>query len=175
MIERDCIPRDQSSAAAIDGDIDARAGGALAEGVSDANAGVGGCGGLPGACTVSMSCGNTGRLTRVPSGRRGHCRFGLPSDMKTRSGLAVHRHEGGKDSLAFILFAGGAAFSAYFAMYAFRKPFTAATYTDIADWQFAIDFKIALGKLLRYTLMTALLMGVPDAWWRAIGGPTSSG
>lgn len=29
---------------------------------------------------------------------------------------------------------------------------------------------MALGKLLRYTLMTALLMGVPDAWWRAIGG-----
>jgi len=74
--------------------------------------------------------------------------------MKTRSGLAVHRHEGGKDSLAFILFAGGAAFSAYFAMYAFRKPFTAATYTDIADWQFAIDFKIALviAQLLGYAL-----------------------
>jgi membrane protein YqaA with SNARE-associated domain len=31
-------------------------------------------------------------------------------------------------------------------------------------------FWMALGKLLRYTLMTALLMGVPDAWWRAIGG-----
>jgi membrane protein YqaA with SNARE-associated domain len=29
---------------------------------------------------------------------------------------------------------------------------------------------MALGKLLRFTLMTALLMGVPDAWWRAIGG-----
>ena len=28
---------------------------------------------------------------------------------------------------------------------------------------------MALGKLLRYTLMTALLMGVPDAWWRSIG------
>jgi membrane protein YqaA with SNARE-associated domain len=31
-------------------------------------------------------------------------------------------------------------------------------------------FWMAIGKLLRYTLMTALLMGVPDAWWRAIGG-----
>ncbi len=31
----------------------------------------------PGAYTVSMSCGNTGRLARVPSGRR--CRRALPS------------------------------------------------------------------------------------------------
>jgi len=31
-------------------------------------------------------------------------------------------------------------------------------------------FWMALGKLLRYTLMTALLMGVPDTWWQAIGG-----
>jgi len=53
--------------------------------------------------------------------------------MTTPSGLAVHFHKDGKDSLAFILFAGGAAFSAYFAMYAFRKPFTAATYADIAQ------------------------------------------
>jgi membrane protein YqaA with SNARE-associated domain len=28
---------------------------------------------------------------------------------------------------------------------------------------------MALGKLLRYALMTALLMGVPDVWWRSIG------
>jgi hypothetical protein len=74
--------------------------------------------------------------------------------MTSTSGSAVYDHEDGKDSLAFILFAGGAAFSAYFAMYAFRKPFTAATYTDIADWQFAIDFKIALviAQLLGYAL-----------------------
>lgn len=59
-----------------------------------------------------------------------------------------------KDSLAFILFAGAAAFSAYFAMYAFRKPFTAATYTDVGGWTFAIDFKVALviAQLVGYAL-----------------------
>jgi membrane protein YqaA with SNARE-associated domain len=28
---------------------------------------------------------------------------------------------------------------------------------------------MALGKLLRYTLMTSLLMGVPNDWWQALG------
>src|SRR5262249_50450101 len=37
-----------------------------------------------------------------------------------------------------------AAFIAYFCMYAFRKPFTAATYEHVAGWTFAIDFKIVL-------------------------------
>ena len=32
-------------------------------------------------------------------------------------------------------------------------------------------FWMAIGKLLRYTLMTAALMGVPDAWWRALAAP----
>lgn len=30
---------------------------------------------------------------------------------------------------------------------------------------------MALGKFLRYTIMTAVLMGVPDAWWQAIAAP----
>lgn len=74
--------------------------------------------------------------------------------MTSPSGSAVYGNEDDKDSLAFILFAGGAAFSAYFAMYAFRKPFTAATYTDMTDWHFAIDFKIALviAQLVGYAL-----------------------
>jgi hypothetical protein len=43
------------------------------------------------------------------------------------------------------LFLGGlAAFAAYFAVYAFRKPFAAATYDDVAGWQGAIDYKTAL-------------------------------
>jgi len=41
-------------------------------------------------------------------------------------------------------FAGAAAFAAYFSMYAFRKPFTAATFDDVAGWSFAIDYKVAL-------------------------------
>lgn len=37
-----------------------------------------------------------------------------------------------------------AAFSTYFAMYAFRKPFSVATYEAIEGWTFQIDFKIAI-------------------------------
>jgi Family of unknown function (DUF5690) len=43
-----------------------------------------------------------------------------------------------------ILFGGAAAFCAYFSMYAFRKPFSAATYDNVAGWDFQLDFKIAL-------------------------------
>ena len=44
----------------------------------------------------------------------------------------------------FALYGGLAAFGAYFAMYAYRKPFTAASYEHVAGWPFAIDFKIML-------------------------------
>lgn len=46
--------------------------------------------------------------------------------------------------LVFTLVAGMAGFSAYFAMYAFRKPFTATTYVDVPGWHFVLDYKIAL-------------------------------
>ncbi len=42
---------------------------------------------------------------------------------------------------AYALLAG---FVTYFCMYAFRKPFTAATYEHVAGWGFAIDFKIVV-------------------------------
>lgn len=45
---------------------------------------------------------------------------------------------------AFTLFAGLAGFCAYFSMYAFRKPFAAATFGVVEGWTFAIDYKIAL-------------------------------
>jgi hypothetical protein len=45
---------------------------------------------------------------------------------------------------AFALYGGTAAFAAYFAMYAFRKPFSAAGYAHVAGWPFAIDFKVML-------------------------------
>jgi len=56
--------------------------------------------------------------------------------------------------LAFSLFAGTSAFSTYFAMYAFRKPFTAATFEDVAGWDFALDYKVALviAQVLGYAL-----------------------
>ncbi len=46
--------------------------------------------------------------------------------------------------VAFVLFAGLAGFCAYFSMYAFRKPFTAATFENVAGWDFVLDYKIAL-------------------------------
>lgn len=46
--------------------------------------------------------------------------------------------------LVFTAVAGLAGFSAYFAMYAFRKPFTAATFDAVPGWGFALDYKIAL-------------------------------
>lgn len=53
-----------------------------------------------------------------------------------------------------LLLGGLAAFGAYFAMYAFRKPFAAGTYIDIAGWDFAIDYKTALliSQVLGYAL-----------------------
>jgi len=44
----------------------------------------------------------------------------------------------------FITFAGLAGFITYFSMYAFRKPFTAATFEGVPGWHYALDFKIAL-------------------------------
>jgi hypothetical protein len=46
--------------------------------------------------------------------------------------------------VVFALYGGTAAFAAYFAMYAFRKPFSAAPYAHIPGWPFAIDFKVVL-------------------------------
>ncbi|MGC1388773.1 MAG: DUF5690 family protein [Steroidobacteraceae bacterium] len=44
----------------------------------------------------------------------------------------------------FTVVAGLAGFSAYFSMYAFRKPFSAATFAAVPGWTFALDYKIAL-------------------------------
>jgi len=46
--------------------------------------------------------------------------------------------------ILFTAVAGLAGFSTYFAMYAFRKPFTAATFEAVPGWHFALDYKIAL-------------------------------
>lgn len=44
----------------------------------------------------------------------------------------------------FALYGGLASFAVYFSMFAYRKPFAAASYAHVAGWPFAIDFKIAL-------------------------------
>jgi Family of unknown function (DUF5690) len=55
---------------------------------------------------------------------------------------------------ALITFGGAAAFCAYFSMYAFRKPFSAATFEIVPGWTFELDFKIALviAQVLGYAL-----------------------
>jgi hypothetical protein len=46
--------------------------------------------------------------------------------------------------MVFTIVAGLAGFCAYFSMYAFRKPFTAATFDVVPGWHFALDYKIAI-------------------------------
>ena len=57
-----------------------------------------------------------------------------------------------KEDLKFLLTASSAAFITYLSMYAFRKPFTAATFDQLSLW--GIDYKILLiiSQLLGYTL-----------------------
>jgi hypothetical protein len=61
-----------------------------------------------------------------------------------RDGSAVTRWLRTAPPLLFALYGGLAAFGAYFAMYAYRKPFTAADYLHIPGWHYAVDYKIML-------------------------------
>ena len=58
----------------------------------------------------------------------------------------------GKEDLNFLLTASFAAFITYLSMYAFRKPFTAATFDQLSLW--GIDYKILLiiSQLVGYTI-----------------------
>ena len=53
-----------------------------------------------------------------------------------------------------VVYASSAAFMTYFCMYAFRKPYTAASWEQVAGWGGVIDFKIALvlSQIFGYTL-----------------------
>ncbi len=53
---------------------------------------------------------------------------------------------------AFATYAIGAAFTAYFAMYAVRKPFAAATFADVAVWGVQLKIALVLGQVLGYAL-----------------------
>jgi len=57
--------------------------------------------------------------------------------------MATQITQPARTRIATLSLGGVAAFSAYFAMYAFRKPFAAATFAD-AHWAFAIDYKTTL-------------------------------
>jgi hypothetical protein len=54
----------------------------------------------------------------------------------------------------FTAVAGLAGFAAYFSMYAFRKPFSAASFAIVPGWTFALDYKIALvlAQVMGYAL-----------------------
>jgi hypothetical protein len=67
---------------------------------------------------------------------------------------------GKSSSWRFTAFASLAGFAAYFSMYAFRKPFAAASYASVAGWDFTLDFKIAavIAQVLGYA--TAKFIGI---------------
>ena len=56
--------------------------------------------------------------------------------------------------VVFTAFASLAGFATYFSMYAFRKPFAAASFDHVDGWHYALDFKIALvlAQLIGYAL-----------------------
>jgi len=60
----------------------------------------------------------------------------------------------------FILIAGLAGFCAYFSMYAFRKPFTAATFDNVPGWHWALDYKIALVLAQAIGYLVSKMIGV---------------
>lgn len=71
--------------------------------------------------------------------------------------------------VAFTVCASVAGFATYFSMYAFRKPFAAASFADVVGWHYALDFKIALviAQVLGYA--TAKFIGI-----RVISGMQST-
>src|SRR5580692_1454242 len=72
----------------------------------------------------------------------------------------LHQALARANPILFTIFAGLAGFVAYFSMYAFRKPFSVALFTDVPGWHFALDYKIALvlAQVLGYAL--SKLIGV---------------
>lgn len=58
-----------------------------------------------------------------------------------------------------IIYAGSAAFLTYLCMYAFRKPFTVATF-ELADWSYAIDFKSCLIMAQVFGYATSKFIGI---------------
>ncbi len=67
---------------------------------------------------------------------------------------AVRRWLRGAPPALFALYGGSAAFLAYSAMYAYRKPFAVAEYAHVAGWGFALDYKVALviAQIIGYAL-----------------------
>lgn len=77
-------------------------------------------------------------MVAEPSGRQGGINQETDLSDKLR-GLLVRANP-----IVFTAVAGLAGFCAYFSMYAFRKPFTAATFEATPGWTLVLDYKIAL-------------------------------
>ena len=67
-----------------------------------------------------------------------------------------------KIDVRFVMNAAAAAFITYLSMYAFRKPFTAATYDGLSLW--GVDYKILLiiTQLIGYTI--SKYIGIKYVW-----------
>jgi hypothetical protein len=72
--------------------------------------------------------------------------------------LAQDRKRGVRSTLAWAVWSSAAAFGAYFCMYAFRKPFTAATYSGSRIWGLDQKTILVTAQVLGYTL--SKLMGI---------------
>lgn len=66
--------------------------------------------------------------------------------------LGPDREQGRRAALAWAAWSAAAAFGAYFCMYAFRKPFTAATFPGGTVWGFGEKTALVTAQVLGYTL-----------------------
>ncbi len=84
----------------------------------------------------------------------------MGSTIEDRPAGAVTRFLTTAPPWLFALYGGLSSFAVYFAMFGYRKPFTAAAYAQAADWPFAFDFKIALVIAQVAGYATAKFIGV---------------
>ncbi|MCA0359096.1 MAG: DUF5690 family protein [Proteobacteria bacterium] len=79
---------------------------------------------------------------------------------ESAAGGAVTRFLASAPPWLFALYGGLASFAVYFAMFGYRKPFTAAAYAHPEGWPFDFDFKIALVIAQVAGYATAKFIGV---------------
>lgn len=79
---------------------------------------------------------------------------------ESAAGGAVTRFLTSAPPWLFALYGGLASFAVYFAMFGYRKPFTAAAYAQPEGWPFDFDFKIALVIAQVAGYATAKFIGV---------------
>ena len=95
----------------------------------------------------------------IPGVVRGSLRY-APHQALIRVTSPLHRALEKANPILFTGFAGLAGFAAYFSMYAFRKPFSVALFSEVPGWHFVLDYKIALvlAQVLGYAV--SKLIGV---------------